>query len=534
MPELPQPISPPQSPPWRVTLPRVAFVLAATLVVALLRFNTPGIPDPDSFYHFRHAAEYAHRGWFTADFPWLPYTILGRYQSDIGYGFHLFLIPFTAVANPVTGAALASVVETVIVMVMCYFVLLRRGIRYAAGWPFVLVLLSPPIIWTVFQTRPQTLTMGFVALLLSAMVSGSALGIFTAAFLTSFLHLNVIAIIPVIIGVIAVVKGLIEHRWEWRVWLAALFGVTLGWALRPHPLGTARLEYVQTVVHEVVRKQGLPLLFGREWLPVEPAALNSFLYFIVLWIGLTGLVLAALAMRKQRVEAGVRTFLWSSLALSLVFFAGMMLVTKRLTPFWATTAVLFCAQGFSCFLDPLRRSAEETFDKDGRAVTAFAVVVILLAMVGSGLNEHLLQHRWRAIPPGRMEASAQWIRGHAKPREVVFNTDWGMFPELFFWDPDRRYTSGLDPIFLFANNPSLYWKAHYLQTGEATDHTWATPRPSQESAEDTYRVLREDFDASYIVLEKARQSGLYHWLASDPRFVLGHEDERYAVFAVAD
>ena len=75
---------------------------------------------------------------------------------------------------------------------------------------------------------------------------------------------------------------------------------------------------------------------------------------------------------------------------------------------------------------------------------------------------------------------------------------------------------------------------HHYQTGEATDRTWASPSQSPGSAEDTFRVIREDLDASYVVVAKARQSGLHQWLAGEPRFVLGYEDISFAVFAIAE
>jgi len=519
---------------WRTALAASSFVGAAALVVGLLRLSNPGIPDPDSFYHYRHAAEYLRHGLLSSAFPWLPYTVLSRYASDMGYGFHLFLVPFALLRDPVMAMKLASVAETVIVMGIVYAVLQRRGVRYAAVWPFALVFVSPPIIWTVFQTRPQTLTMGFVALMLSAVVAGSAPGALLAGFLTSFIHLNAIAIVPVVVGVAALVKGVVERRWEWRVWVSAFAGVALGWLLRPNPLGAARIEYVQTVVHETARRQGLPLLFGREWLPVPPAALNSFLFFLTLWLAIAAAVIGAAALRRQRLAARDRTFLWSSLALSVVLFLGMMVVTKRLTPFWATAAVMFCAQGFACCLDPLRREEEQAFGTDGRVVAAFAAMAMLFAMVWTGVSEHVVQRKWRSIPPDRLKASAQWIRGRAAPGDIVFNVDWAMFPELFCWDPDRRYVGGLDPIFLYADDPARYWRVHHYQTGEASDRTWTSPSQSPGSAEDTFRVIRDDLDASYVVVAKARQSGLYQWLAGDPRFVLGYEDISFAVFAIAE
>jgi hypothetical protein len=521
------------APPGRSPVVRhAAFGAAALLVVLLLRFSSQGVPDPDSFYHYRHAALYAEKGLLVSAFPWLPYSILSRFASDIGYGFHVFLIPFTYLRDPILGIKLAAVAETVIVMLILYAVLRRHRCAYTLAWPFVLLFLAPPIIWTVFQTRPQTLTMGFSALLVSAMLIGSAPGAFVAAFATGFVHLNIIPIVPALVVITAVVKGLIERRWEWQTWAAALAGAVAGWALRPNQLGAARLEWVQIAVHEVVRQKGIPLLFGREWSPVALPALGSFACFITIWVGMSAVLLIAIATSRHSLSRSDRAFLWSSLVLSVLFFVGAVAVTKRATPFWATFAVMFVAKAFTCFLDPGDQRPGQLLRGDARIISAAFVAVLAAAMVWTGISEHMIQGKWRGIPPDRLKAASLWLKDHGRPGDVVYNANWDMFPELFFWNQDDRYVSGLDPIFLYAYDERLYWKAHHLQTGEATDRTWGTMGYPAGSEEDTYTVLRRDFKASAVVLEMARNAGLYQYLRSDRRFVLAFQDATYAVFTL--
>ncbi len=532
------------------------FVVASAAVAASLRSSSPGIPDPDTFYHYRHAALYARDGLLTSGFPWLPYSIIARFSSDIGYGFHVFLIPFTWVRDPETGIRLAAVVETTITMLLVYLVLRRHRVAYAFAWPFVLLFLSPPIIWTVFQTRPQTLAMGLAALVASSIVgagadparsrAGTPLA-FVAALLISFVHLNVFPIIPLIIAVAALAKGVAERRWEWRTWLAALTGVVAGWALRPNPLGTARLEWVQIAVHELVRQRGIPLLFGREWLPVAIPALGAFLYFIVIWAGITVVFAAALAACRRRaagkrcISAADAAFLWTSLALSVIFFVASVVMTKRAVPFWATFAVMFAAKSFSCFLDPRAGQQDGQFvQRDLRLASAAFVLVLALAMVWTGVSEISARHVWRGVPIDRMEAASLWIKDHvqARPgtpvdeRPVVYNADWAAFPELFFWNPDACYVTGLDPIFLYAYSENLYWKSHHLQAGEATNRTWGTMAPPEGPGEETYSVLRDDFHASAVIVDMARNPALFQYLQADRRFTPGFNDGTYAVFTM--
>ena len=81
----------------------LGFSLAAVITALILRLSNPTVPDPDTFYHFRHAALYAQKGLSMSAFPWLAYSIVSRFASDIGYGFHVVLIPFTLLSDPVLG-----------------------------------------------------------------------------------------------------------------------------------------------------------------------------------------------------------------------------------------------------------------------------------------------------------------------------------------------------------------------------------------------------------------------------------------------
>jgi hypothetical protein len=511
----------------------LAFAAAAAVVAAVLRVANLGVPEQDSFYHFRHAALYADKGLFTSAFPWLPYSAFSRFSSDIGYGFHVFLIPFAHLGRDIFAIQLAPVVETIIMMVMVYSVLWRRRIAYSFAWPFVLLFSGPPIVWMLFQTRPQTLTMGLSALLMSALVAGSPLGAFLSALAIAFIHLNIIPIIPVIVGAAGVVKGLAERRWEWRTWAAALAGVGAGWMLRPNPWGAARLEWVQIAVHEAVRLEKIPISFGDEWPPLPLRDCGMFIYFIALWIAVSAVFLTASAVSRHRWSRGELTFVRSSFVLSVIFFIGMVAVTQRTTLFWVTFAVLFIAQVFSRFLDPGDEAQQPLLGKRARAVISAAIVVLFAAMVRSWTAESVIRGNVPTINPYRMGAVCLWLKDHGRPGKIVYNASWDMFPELFFWNPADRYVWGLDPIFLYDYDKSLYWKAHHLGTGEGTSHTWGTMDSPVGGGEDTYAVLRRDFKASAIVVDTDRGERLYQYLRSDRRYVLGVESGGYAVFALA-
>ena len=87
------------------------FLCIAAAVSIVLHFSVDKFPDPDVFYHFRHAELYASTSEiFRTDFPWVHYSVISKLSSDLWYGFHVVLIPFTLVGDRILGMQLAGAV----------------------------------------------------------------------------------------------------------------------------------------------------------------------------------------------------------------------------------------------------------------------------------------------------------------------------------------------------------------------------------------------------------------------------------------
>ena len=108
---------------------------------------------------------------------------------------------------------------------------------------------------------------------------------------------------------------------------------------------------------------------------------------------------------------------------------------------------------------------------------------------------------------------------------------WSRFSELFFWNQQNYYIGGLDPIFQYSYNPSLYWKYHYLAAGLLTDKTCGADACTEEMLEDTYEVLRRDFDAKYVFLSKELNPEFNQYLEGDSRFKKTFDNGSEAIFS---
>src|SRR5262245_54055454 len=103
--------------PTAVSLRRLAHLgaayLATAAALASIQAATPGIIDPDGYYHIRWRRllwENLPHGHLPR-FIWLPLTILNEHKYvDHHLLFHLFRIPFTFGSDLVAGAKTSAVV----------------------------------------------------------------------------------------------------------------------------------------------------------------------------------------------------------------------------------------------------------------------------------------------------------------------------------------------------------------------------------------------------------------------------------------
>jgi hypothetical protein len=163
-------------------------------------------------------------------------------------------------------------------------------------------------------------------------------------------------------------------------------------------------------------------------------------------------------------------------------------------------------------------------------VLALGAVLVLMAWQSSA--EVLMRPRWTYRDPNRLRAVGTWLAENSRPGEIVLNVSWGMFPELFFWNPSNHYVSGLDPIFLFAYDEGLYWQLHHLASGDTTSQTCSSMECGEGEPKETYALVARDLNAVYVVLDRNQHHALADYLASDSRFTLSFSQGTSEVYAV--
>ena len=391
------------------------------------------------------------------------------------------------------------------------------------------------------MTRPQLLSVALSPLLFSLLVtrtdnpdrseSDSTRRCVVLVFLTSFaltwFHLNFVWLAAVVLTVVTVIAGLVEKRLPWKSIAAVLAGAILGWLARPNPLGAARLLYIQVVQQLLEKQSGLTLLLGTENLPLSSTILfRNFIPFSLLWLSAMVIMAAFLSHANARSPAQ-RIFLWSSLALSWIFFLLTVFVGRRSYNLWTAFGVIFIAGVFTYVISSRASLTGRTIRNI--AICAIVGISIFLAFDSTSKTINFISRS--GYPPDMLRGAALWLKENSRPGDVVFNLRWSNFSPLFFWNQQNHYVGGLDPIFQYAYDPKLYWKFHHLAANPSVWQTCAAAVCSKEMLEDIYEVLVRDFKAKYVVVGKQHRAA-YDFFERDVRFDKKFETNHEAVYLI--
>lgn len=492
----------------------LVFVCLALPVAVFLHFSVDKFPDTDVFYHFRHAAIYGSAGTggiFRTDFPWLHYSVINRVSSDLWYGFHLLIIPFTLGRDPILGMKLAGIFLTFVVLILFFTACLHLKIKAALFWPFFLLFSSAFLLHRLGMLRPQVVSLGLAALLFALLAIESVWGVFFVALACVFLHLNLFFIPFFILPVFVATKFFSEGIFAWKESLAVTAGVLVGWLLRPNPLGAAKILYVQLFEWTLEKTSGRLVNLGAELLPLVLKTNSNYLPFILLLLATLFYVFWRYSKRGLALSSRGRTNLITAAALTIIFFLLSVFFARRAFDFCSAFGVILIGLVFSHY-----------FSEDWLVRTALICALVYLVPYSLKLRNEAMSAGLVGWNPHRFESAAQWIAANSKPGEIVFNARWEYFPELFFWNSTNVYCNGIDPVFLYDYSPALYRKGYYLVADQTDPENLTSP----------YKVLKEDFKARYVVLAKPFDRALYLRLSHEAKISLKHEDTTSAVFEV--
>lgn len=544
---------------------RLSKVIAPVfLILAIAIFSNAllqgKVADTDSFYHIKHSLIYRTSGIFQTAFPWTQYSVINKYSSDIWYGFHILSIPLTyfpaGIGQPaeeknlLLGIQVGAVIVTAISLLLAFLAFKILKIKWPLFWLLVFAFASPDVLYRLSMLRPHPISLGLSLLLFSFLVSRpvspnsladgrattanntSSLNkitvlIFITSAAFSWIHLS-LGWLPILIAIAVIAfKIIYKEKVDWFKIVAVPAGVLLGLLARPNPFGAAKLAFIQ-IFQLLSEKSDAPLRFGRELTPfVWENFVDQLIPITLIVIMACGFILWLV--NKKEWKSSPSNFKMASLAsvsLSVLFFALTFLVARRSNELFIGFAVVFIALIFTYW--------KESRQQKLSGMASIVLIIATLALLWMPIKTiYRFQTYVGSIPDiNRFKESALWLKANAKPKEIVFNIHWDRFPQLFFWNDNNYYINGMDPIFEYAYNPSLYWKTHFLAIDAATAFTCGKVRCTQQETEDTRQVLKNDFKASYLTVEKRRSPKLFKYLETAEGFTKTFENNDEAVFKI--
>ncbi len=487
---------------------------AILMVLTFLQSRTDAIccGDWDGYYHIRWSSllweNFKHGKWLPT-FEWLPLTVLNPQDyADHHFLFHLLQIPFLWFFEPVMAAKVATVFYATFAVFSVYWLIYRYGIKHQLIWLAALLTCANAFYYRMNMGKAPPLTIIITVLGIHLLFQRKYIWLLPLmfAFVWTYSLFPLLWFAAIIWTVIIAVN---ERRFEWRPLAFTTAGMILGNVINPYFPDNLGLFFEHFITKFKVGSD-FAVAVGGEWYPYDGKELmmNFPIALIAMFLGYVLFV-----PKNGKLPEKAAFFLaFTSILLAAQFRS------KRFAEYFPPFAILFAAFAWNAFTAPkavelpdeFQRELDPYLDVDKptekqawmQAARASAVWIIGIALCVFWVYNLIGLHKFGFDEPGMIDnissnepndkyrRSMEWATGldetgadNIPKSELIFNCTWDDFPKLFFFNTKHRYVYGLDPNYLYSQNPELYKLLKDLTEGKIDD-----PAP----------VIRERFGAKYI------------------------------------
>jgi hypothetical protein len=490
---------------------RVIYLVFGFIAIAMTmwftQFQTQAIccGDWDGYYHIRWSSllwENFSQGKWLPTFEWLPLTVLNPHDyADHHFLFHLLQIPFLWFFEPVMAAKVAAVVFATLAIFSVYWPIYRYGIGYQLIWLLAILTCANMFFYRMNMAKapPLTIIITIAGIYLLFERKYVWLAPLMFAFVWTYSLFPLLWIAALIWTVIILWN---ERRFEWRPLAYTTGGLILGNLINPYFPHNLML-FLEHFLEKFKVGSDFVVSVGGEWYPYNgmelltnfPVALAAMLIGYILFMPKNG----------KLPEKATFFLMFVTILLAAQFRS------KRFAEYFPPFAILFVAFSWQAFTvnsrdelpDDVRRELEPFLDVTKPSATeawwvalkralVWTLGIVLFAaflfnMVGFhylGIDQNGLVSDIRGNEENtRYQRAMEWAVANIPAGERIFNCNWDDFPKLFFYDQKHSYVYGLDPNYLYSQNPDLYKDLMDITGGKVDD-----PAP----------IIRDKFGANYI------------------------------------
>jgi hypothetical protein len=521
-------------------------LFAVFLLMIVLQRSTDAVccGDWDGYYHIRWSAllwESFKSGHWLPEFKWLPLTVLNpQAYNDHHFLFHLLQIPFLWFFEPVTAAKVATVFYASLAIFSVYWLMFYYKVDYLLVWLAALLTCANPFFYRMNMAKAPPLTIILTVVGIYLLFERKYVWLLPLMFLFVWTYsLFPLLWIAALIWTIIIIWN--ERRFEWRPLAFATAGMFLGNIINPYFPNNLTLFW-EHFITKVKVGGDFVVAVGGEWYPYSGQDL------------LTHFPIAMLAMLIGYVLFMPKNGKLPEKATFFLVFVTILLVSqfrsKRFAEYFPPFAILFAAFSWQAFrvpnvaqlpeefkkdiepyLDKKRSEREELYEKIRQAVAVVIGVMLLVLMFYNFRGVHMDWWGMKIDQEGLTESIrnnesndkyrrvTDWMKENIPEDEIIFNCNWDDFPKLFFFDTKHRYVYGLDPNYLYSQNPELSKLIGDITGGKIDD-----PGP----------VIREKFGANYVFSDAKENQDFIAKALESGWFEIAYEDDEAYILKIRD
>jgi len=505
----------------------------------------------DSFLYAKLAEITGQRG-FLKEFPWLNATIMRENFTGLHFLFYSLLAPLACLGNLFLAAKIGISFFFAAMNTVFYFVLKQFNLKYPLFWWLLFLAASPMFLYRMSFIKPFSLSVALLLLAFYALVKNRNLLLLIVSFLSVWLHPSFI-LIPAIAFLYLVIGNYCRGRSRLALFLKGVlqYAPTIIYSLAGIILGLIINPFFPNNLNIFNAYSGGPSFYSiAEWQPIDPIKIIGDAPILIILFTLFASYYFVVPLLKNNLTLIIKKenipILFSFLiALPMLISTAM---CNRFIDYYVPFMVLFvalageyCLENYRWFhsgnilVEPECKSTLRFRIPSGTmklAKTTFiiflSVVILLTAVSINNLRFASQRANNSAAETERIESAAEWFKKNTPADSIVFNTNWGDFPKLFFYNTHNYYIAGLDPKFLYQYSPEKYWFYENIIKGEiCAQETCAVP----ESSDKMYNIIKSQFNTDYIFIsETSKYLELLNILKSDKRFEKVYEKDKTEIW----
>ncbi len=503
----------------------IAVFYLISLMVFLWLQNTSTLADPDAFYHAR-LTTYLRDFGLLRDFPWTQVSLYKEYFIDHHFGYHLIILPVVSILPELVGLKLVTAFLAATSVTVVVWLLKKWQVPYY-GLSLLWLLTAPAFLFRLSLGKAPSIGVGVALFGYYLIAQRQYVWLFLWSLFFTWLY-SAWPLLFVMVGIyiisesiyknygnlVKISKDIFEKDNYLLVALVSL-GCLLGLVLNPY-FPTNILYLKQLFTMSLVSYSSF-LGIGAEWYPYNITDLIPNISLILI-VWLLAMFVGVFHFKK------ISQLSWSTWVLTIVMFIYTLKARRQieyLTPLMVLSSGLLCRDLWALWriYNVKKELISWTPSWLKNKYVKIIFMVYLFIAVGFSFGFGLYKTKYslaRGIGITELKGAAQWLKQNTPRRSIIWQTDWGSFPLLWFNNQRSYYLTGLDQTFMYEYNQALYWQWVGVNKG---------------LRKDIYQVVRGVFKSDYVLLQK-KYASMLPWLNRDKRFEKKYEDKESIIYKI--